>query len=319
MKNNIFSVNSFTKALVNLGERQGKNEKNAARFLKQSLRSFAIPFREQTFLTKVPVFRQISLMADGKRFSAMPTCFSNGLIRSKCAIFDAVSDMPTNLNEPFIHFNSKCRAISRSIHSQGLSLAVSPEDAKIIRRSKMLKATVRVRSQKYQAINILVGNLRSPKKVIFGHYDSLGPGAFDNASGIAVMLKTIIRDPGLLHDNLFVFAANEELSYDRPDYWGHGYRIFEKKYLKLLQSAKQIVVVDGVGNDKTKIDTSFSVLKEAFPLKRWRTFFPKTVTLYGNLRKMLNIYHSELDTMKAVKASYLRDAGDKLLSILRKI
>ncbi len=54
--------------------------------------------------------------------------------------------------------------------------------------------------------------------LVFSHYDSISSGVIDNASGTALSLYLVINYPKLLEKTLFVFAGNEELSYDEPIY-----------------------------------------------------------------------------------------------------
>lgn len=75
-----------------------------------------------------------------------------------------------------------------------------------------------VKPKKHNSLNILVGNNINPKNIFFAHYDSVGIGATDNASGVGILMNIIINFPKSLRDNLFVFSGNEELSYDYPTY-----------------------------------------------------------------------------------------------------
>ncbi|MDR2190435.1 MAG: hypothetical protein LBP53_04535 [Candidatus Peribacteria bacterium] len=70
-------------------------------------------------------------------------------------------------------------------------------------------------------------------------------------------MGTIFSNPNLLKETLFVFWANEEISYDRrPAYRCKGARMFEKKYLHLLVRAKKIIVIDGIGKGLAQWVTS---------------------------------------------------------------
>ena len=131
-----------------------------------------------------------------------------------------------------------------------------------------------VRQKKKQnTYQILIGNIKTPRNIIFSHFDSIGNGAIDNASGTAIMIQVILSNKKSLKDNLFVFDGNEEISYDKPVYWGKGYRNFEKKYGKQISKAEKLIVIDCVGYDK-----------------------------------LMNVYHSDLDIPELIKESYLEEA-----------
>ena len=166
-------------------------------------------------------------------------------------------------------------------------------------------------------MNILVGNRKNPKTVFFCHYDSLGPGATDNAAGTAVLLKLAINSPQTRETCLFVISGNEELSYDQPVYWGHGYRVFERVYTHLLNQAKRLVMVDCVGNGTTTLDHDPEMLRLAFPLSGVDRYLKKMSTLYGNLDRLMEVYHSERDILKTVREEYLRDAVRACLRLAR--
>jgi hypothetical protein len=73
-----------------------------------------------------------------------------------------------------------------------------------------VKGRVEVEKGRHHTHDILVGNITSPRALVFAHYDSIGPGVIDNASGVAVMLALLTQEAELLQEVLFVFSANEE-------------------------------------------------------------------------------------------------------------
>ena len=66
--------------------------------------------------------------------------------------------------------------------------------------------------EKHDTNNLLVGNLINPRSILLTHFDAIGPGALDNASGVAVCLKVLIENSGFIEDNLVVFSGSEETS-----------------------------------------------------------------------------------------------------------
>ncbi|MEN9557912.1 MAG: hypothetical protein RL141_281 [Candidatus Parcubacteria bacterium] len=198
--------------------------------------------------------------------------------------------------------------ISRSNHYFAPAVAVAKKDLPSILAATDVQGIVRVRSKTHRSANILIGNIKNPLTIFFCHYDSLGPGATDNAAGTTVLMKCAIDDPRLRERCLFVIAGNEELSYDRPVYWGHGYRVFEKQYPHLMQGAKRLVMVDCVGNGKTTIDRSKEMLSLSFPLAQFDRWQKKLYSLYGDADALWKVYHSEADTIRTVKRQYLDDA-----------
>lgn len=302
----------FLVELVSLGERQGKNEKLAAEKMIKVLEQSKVPYQIQTFQTFVPDYKKAELIADGKKIPIKPTCFVSGKIKSKNAIISSLISSQRFIKDSNINFNPCCREFSRSNHYFAPSVAVRPKDLQKICDAKKVTGEVIVKKQKHTSKNILVGNLKNPKNILFCHYDSIGPGAVDNASGTAVLLELILSYPETLKNNLYVIAGNEELSYDKPLYWGFGYRVFEKRYPLLLKNAKQIFCVDCVGNGTTVFDQNIAIVRLGLPIKNLRKYISKTYAVYGDFEKLMEVYHGDNDTLDKVQDRYLQDAVKSL-------
>lgn len=308
-----FSQISFLKKLTSLYERQGAQEKKASGLIKQELKFRGVSFTAQRFLTHIPEFISSTLVADGKTIPSIPTSFVSGTIADAYHLVSSLISSQRLIIDTNINFNPVCDGISRSNHYFAPSVAVSRDSLPALCHAKKIKAEVTVKKRPHTSENILIGNLKNPKNILVCHYDSFGPGAIDNASGTTVLLNLAITFPHLLKNNLFVIGGNEELSYDQPIYWGRGYRMFEKNHAPQMHKAKAIYVVDCVGNGKTTFDYTVDIVRLGFPIKNLEKWQKKIALVYGDFKKLMEVYHSDLDTVDLVKEKYLDDATQELL------
>lgn len=306
--------------LIAIYPRQLEKETEAAGMILSVLDEYHVNYIKQYYQTHVPRFQKATLKVDGENVPCVATSFVSGKITDKYNIISSMISSQKTIDDYNINFNPVCdRSISRSNHYFAPSLAVKKSDLAKVLKAKKIEGEVKVKKEKHRSLNIIVGNTTNPKAVLFCHYDSIGPGATDNAAGTAVLLKMIIEKPELLHDALFVIAGNEELSYDHPIYWGHGYRIFEKKYLKQLQHAKAIYTVDCVGNGKTTFDQNINIVKLGFPVVNLKKWMEKTYLVYGDFAKLMEVYHSDSDTMQEIKEEYLNHSVSTLTRRIKKL
>ncbi|MBI4065616.1 M28 family peptidase [Candidatus Kaiserbacteria bacterium] len=310
-----FRMINFIQKLTALGERQFKKETEAAHFIMLVLRERSIPFAIEKFATKIPEFLHASLIVDGRPIDAEPCCFVSGFINSKNNLISSLISSARFIDDSNINFNPSCRAISRSNHYFAPALAIAAKDIPRFSIADEIKGVVKVKPVNHQSLHILAGNRHNPKILFFAHYDSIGPGALDNASGVAVLLNLLTEKRDILKNSLCVFDGNEELSYDYPLYWGHGYRIFENRHLNLFQQAKAIYVVDCVGNDPVIIENNSATSKLSFPIKNLDKLGKKIFSVSGNIPKLMDVYHSSLDTSEKIFSKYLADAVSKLRRI----
>jgi len=304
------------KTLLQFSPRQLNNETRAGKYLLSFLQKNNFPFRLNQFTFYHPDFIKAVLLADGRKIACQPASFVSGKISGKDNLFSSMAHI--NFDLPHLSFNPHFPDISVPVMASHYpALAISKNDLPKILKAKKIDGNVIVNRVKHQSQNILVGNLTKPQNLIFSHYDSINTGAVDNASGVAVSLKLILNNSKLLAKNLFIFSGNEELSYDFPIYWGHGYRMFEKKYFRLMQQAKKILVVDCVGNDKPQAYTSAYWVNEGFPVKNLKSVLKKTALIAGDLDKLMTVYHSRLDNLSQINRAHLNQAYYYLLNLLK--
>ena len=310
-----FDYLSFIKNLISFSYRQLEGERKAADFIISFLNNQNIEYHLDYFWTKVPKIEKAILKVDKKEITCKGCSFVSGKIRDKDYLISSLIPSCFFLDKSNINFNPKCSSISLSNFYFAPALAVSRKDLDLILKSKEIEGEVKVRPVKYKARNILIGNFKKPRVISFAHYDSIEKGTIDNASGVTVMMGTILSQPDIIKDNLFVFSANEELSYDRPTYWGYGFRAFEKKFFKIMKLAKKLIIIDCVGNSSPKIYRDENLIYLAFPIKNREKWKYKIEILSGkDIQKLMTVYHSDLDGLSEIKQKYLTQTIKKFLS-----
>ncbi len=313
----MFTIASFINQLCALGSRQGKTETLAKKHIINILQKNSVPFLLQEFTTLIPDYKHSRLTADRKTILAEPCCFTSGTITNKSNIISSLISSQKNLIDPNINFNPKCDLISRSNHYFAPAFAIARRDLKDILNAKQVTGVVRVKKLHHRSANILIGNIHNPRSIVFTHYDSLGPGACDNASGVAAVITAITNQPQLLVTSLFVIAGNEEISFDFPVYWGHGYRIFEQKYNNLLKKTKKIIVIDSVGIGKTVRVKGKKLLSLGFPLVAIKQLAQKTSMITGDFGKLMAVYHSEGDIPEVLDMNEVDNAAQFIIKSLK--
>ena len=303
------------KQLASLGQRQGRQVLAAEKIIRAYLAKNKIPYNLEKFTAYTPQ-GQGRLIADQKNISCLACSFIGGVITNKSQILTSTIPSRFNLTNANINFNPYCPVISRPNFYFAPALAVAKNDMTAVINAQKIYGAIRVNKISTQVNHILVGNNTNPQTIIFAHYDSIGAGALDNASGVALTLDTIKNYPEILVHTLFIFDPNEELAYDQPTYWGHGFRVFEARHLALLRQAQKIIVVDCVGNGPTIVDQNPTMLNLAFPLANIKKMAHKTFTLYGDVPKLMAIYHSNLDTPEKLSSIHLKQAQKKLLQLI---
>jgi hypothetical protein len=254
------------------------------------------------------------LRADGKDVPCEGCCFSSGMIEGKDVLVS--SSMPSIYfqDKPNISFNPSCPVISCGNHYFAPALAVSHAGLSRVLKAKKVQGEVRVRLQKHTSMNILAGNRKNPTTVCIAHYDSVKTGALDNASGVAVLMDIIARHPETLKNTLYVFSGSEEISTDRPYYWGRGFRALQRRHPRLFAGTKRILVVDCVGNGPTNANNDPSILSRAFPIDGFDAHRRKITLFYGDIDHLMTVYHSELDDSRGMSKKWLREAAGMMMS-----
>ncbi len=310
-------MRQIIKQLIQYAPRQGRGERLSRRFIKEILRVQGIKFYEQKFTVKIPYVVKSSLMADGITIEHCPSCFVSGKIGPDFKLVDTYTQFYRG-KKPVIAFNSRSAVVSCHTFFKSPAVTIAPKDVRRIKNARQVKSEVIIELRQEEAANLLTGESNTPQNVVFTHYDSVGPGAVDNASGVAVVLELLKTHPELLKNNLFVLSGNEELSDDRPIYWGFGYRKFAEFYRQAIRVAKKLIVIDSVGKGKTQILKDRELIKEGFPLKNLSRYLPKTYFVAGNLNKLMPTYHSSLDNLNNIEFGQLQDAYRKLFKLLTK-
>ncbi len=311
-----FSYLKFISKLVAFSPRQGINARKTAKFIKKFLKNQNFSYICQEFTTTIPSIRKARLIVDNKAIRCQGCSFVSGKINDNNNLVSSLLDLPNTFKEPNINFNPKNKAISLSYFYWGPALAISRDDVVKVIKAKNIQGYVQVKPQKEKSENILVGNIKNPRYIVFAHYDSLGAGATDNASGVAAAIAVLVNNPKTILETLYVFSGNEELSYEKPVYWGRDFRVFEAKYKSLLERAEKIIIVDSVGNDKTKISQNPYEIHLAFPVLNAKKWQKKIYLLEGDLEKLFAVYHSRADTVRELSEKNLQQASFMLQKLL---
>lgn len=276
--------------LCHFSPRQGKNEELTAKYLESYLTTNNIDFLVETFDTQVPIIIRAELFLDGQLLPCLGSSFASGEITSKSQVqFSKVSDF-----------------IETVTYSLKPSVCISRTQRDLLNKASHISGNVVVDEYSFQSRNIVVGNTSDPEKIIFSHYDGLGGGALDNAGSVSVCLGLLTENRDLISKNLFVFVGNEELSYDHPNYWGKGYREFEKEHFNLLNSSKEIIIVDGVGVTEPTIVTRG--LDDAFPIKNLSNLLSKITWISSVQSEVMKCYHCLEDTPDKLDINYLEQS-----------
>ncbi len=303
-----FNPKKFITQLIALGERQLEQETKACNLILKELDTRNVKYKIQDYTTQIPKYEKYSLVADGKKIKCLPSGFVSGKIESNFALISSLISSQKNIYTQNINFNPASKAISRSNHYFAPALSIAFSDILKVGRAKKIVGELVVKKVDHKAKNILVGNTLNPKNIIFSHFDSIGCGAVDNASGVALSLEKIFESPELLSENLFAICANEEISYDETIYWGHGYRVFEDEYVEIIDKAQKIIVVDCIGYTSPVLHTDTSITVLGFPIKNIQKYAHKISMLAGDFKKLMDFYHTNDDTPKVIKDKFYAES-----------
>ncbi len=311
-----FNPLSYIKELIKLSPRQLEGETKTAIRIMETLEEYEVSFDIHEFKVKIPKWQRCNLKADRYNISCRPSGMVSGKIATKDNIISSLAGSQAFLTRANINFNPSCRGLSSPSHYFASAISVMPKDLMKIINAKKILGEITVKPVSHQSLNIMAGNTKNPKTILFAHYDSVELGATDNASGVAVMMAVIIKRPVLLNTSLFVFAGCEELSYDKPYYWGAGFRAFERRYPALLNRTEKIIAVDCVGNDNPHWSNDSDLLEDAFPIKSFNRHKRKIWALYGSIDKLMSVYHSDLDDMSQLRKKWMEKTIDSLINRL---
>jgi len=288
------------KDLAAIGERQLDGEKKARQVIESFLKTHHVPYSVEEYDTYIPKYLDWGLTVDGKKIAAEPSGFVSGKISSNAVVLSSLISSQKNIYDTNINFNPAADKISRSNHYFAPALAVNRRDVGKVVMGKAVSGFLKVKKTKHRSANILVGNITNPSFIVFSHYDSVATGAVDNASGTALSLEYLIENPDALKNGLFALCGNEELSYDEPLYWGHGYRVFEETYAVQLETATHIIVLDSFGHSKPEIITALDIVTLGFPIRSVDRHLPKIKMIAGSLGELMRFYHAVNDVPKNI-------------------
>lgn len=311
-----FNYKKFINKLLSFSPRQFAGETKTAEYIVDILKKNNITFLIQEYTVELPYFKKGYFKCDNKNVDFLPSGLKSGKIGSKDNIVSSLIPSSITGNLENINFNPHSKAISLGNYYNKPSVSISRNSLFKVIKSKKISGEIKVERKKHKAKNILVGNVNNPKKIFFAHYDSILKGAIDNASGVATMLAVVLSKKNNVKNVLYVFSANEEISFDWPYYWGKGYREFENKYPQLLKKASQIFVIDCVGNGKTEIIKDPRMILKAFPLSNIDNLCKKVFIVTGCFDHLMTVYHSNDDDGRGIKKKYLIDAEKNIARIV---
>lgn len=300
---------SILHELTKIGPRFAENEIKAAKIIEEELHANKVDFSVQTFETEVPVCVKAELTADGNNIKCIGSTLKSGIIPNGDFL---VSNLGYSCDSAYnIAYSPVTDEISLVDHYKVPSLTISRKDIVKVVMAKNVSGLVEVERRKISTENILAGNLENPECIVFAHFDSIvGNGALDNAGSIAVVMSCLNNNKNLLKTTLFVFSGNEEVSYDEYKMSGYGFRVFEEKYSTLLEKARRIIVLDGVGVGKPSC--SQTGLDWVLQVKMLDKIIDKVFWLQNDQTLVLPYFHTAIDNPDIIDNEYLIEA-EKLL------
>lgn len=309
------NIKDLANQLVQLSPRFAQGEEKTAEFIFQLLKQSNVDYIDQEFETSVPVSKKAELIVDGYVIDCRNVGMTSGKFKNKDAIISSLFWGDNDFYYPQnINFNPYCKnTVSMAMFYKNAALAIKRSDVQTVIESKTISGETVVEPYPFTGHNFLVGNTKNPNNIIFTHYDCWESGAIDNASGTAVLLHIAINNKEYLQNNLLVIAGNEEISMEEPIYWGKGYRAFQSKYESILQKAQKIICIDCVGYSEHEWITDPSHIVLGLPLDNFDTLAKRASMLSGDFYKMLEIYHSNDDTIDLLDEVKLQEAKNLLL------
>jgi hypothetical protein len=266
---------------------------NTSKYIKENLEKVGIDFFDQYFKVSIPFDEGSYILLDnGEKIIGKANSFVSGYFEEK-NIYSS-QNMSQEIRIPHINYNQYYDAFSGVIFYDFPVINIKKSDLIKVINSEEIKVYVNV-------------------NIIFTHFDTIFNGALDNSSGIAILLYGIINNKININENLIVFSGCEELSYDRPYYWGYGYRVFEYEYKEILEKSKKIIVCDMIGHSKPILTKDY--IKEAFPIMS-EYLYEKSILISESNNDWIKFYHSDADTIDKINEDYIEEGLNLLLKIL---
>ncbi|EOD42566.1 putative aminopeptidase, Iap family [Candidatus Nanobsidianus stetteri] len=282
------------------------------KYIKENLEKVGVDFFDQYFYVSIPFDEGSYIILDnGEKIIGKANSFVSGYFEEK-NIYSS-QNIKQEISVPHINYNQYYDAYSGVIFYDFPVINIKKSDLIKVINSEEIKVYVNVKRKLIKNENILVGNTKNPKNVIFTHFDTIFNGALDNSSGTATLLYAIINNKINLKENLIVFSGCEELSYDKPYYWGYGYRVFEYEYKEILEKSEKIIVYDMFGHSKPILTKEY--IREAFPIMS-EYLYEKSIQISESNNDWIKFYHSDADTIDKINEDYLKEGLELLLKIL---
>lgn len=279
--------------LCDFAPRMWAAEQEAAAFIRDELDRRGVPHTVQEYDVVYPTFPVAELEVDGEEIDCLPAGLTSGDITGK-AVIDNLH--VSEYDGPNINFNPVSPALSKPTFYEGPALTVKRGDVQTILAADEVRGRLEVEREQFTSQNIIVGNATDPDLLVFTHYDSWWGGFLDNAFSVSILLHLV---PHLDLDRVcIVFAGSEEFS-DEDTYWCYGYRQFEKSFYPAIRDSDRIAVVDTVGRGETQVTQDRDILAEALVLHD-DTYMEKTDLVIGEFDRIMEIYHSPIDTRDRV-------------------
>jgi len=286
--------------------------KNIYKYIKENLEKVGIDFFDQYFKVSIPFDEGSYIILDnGEKIIGKANSFVSGYFEEK-NIYSS-QNINQEINIPHINYNQYYDVFSGVIFYDFPVINIKKSDLIKVINSEEIKVYVNIKRKLIKTENILVGNIENPKNIIFTHFDTIFNGALDNSSGTATLLYGIINNKINIKEDLIVFSGCEELSYDRPYYWGYGYRVFEYEYKEILEKSKKIIVYDMFGHSKPTLTKEY--IKEAFPIMS-EYLYEKSILISESNNDWIKFYHSDADTIDKINEYYIEEGLKLLLKIL---
>jgi hypothetical protein len=286
--------------------------KNTSKYIKENLEKVGIDLYNQYFKVSIPFDEGSYIILDnGEKIIGKANSFVSGYFEEK-NIYSS-QNINQEINIPHINYNQYYDVFSGVIFYDFPVINIKKSDLIKVINSEEIKVYVNVKRKLIKNENILVGNIENPKNIIFTHFDTIFNGALDNSSGTATLLYGIINNKIDIKENLIVFSGCEELSYDRPYYWGYGYRVFEYEYKEILEKSEKIIVYDMFGHSKPTLTKEY--IREAFPIMS-EYLYEKSILISESNNDWIKFYHSDADTIDKINEYYIEEGLNLLLKIL---
>lgn len=298
-------VVELAEKLCEYAPRMWEKEKEAAELIKKELDERGVDYEAQPYGVVYPRFKEYWLKVDGEEIECLPAGLESGKIESKTVI-DNLHISGRDFEAPNINFNPVSEGLSKPTFYPAPSLTVKRGDVDKILEADEIEGKLEVEREQHTSENIILGETENPERLIFTHYDSWWGSFLDNSLSVSLLINLA---PELdLEKDCVVFAGSEEFS-DEEIYWCYGYRKFEEEYFNAVKNADTITVVDTVGRGETQVAEGEELIREGLVLN-YDGYVDKTEMLIGDFDRIMEIYHSPLDTKEA--ATHIDDAIEKV-------